>query len=206
MSDARTALHQLLRRLFVYTLGYTDTNFFRPDGQRAPAGASDAPYATVKILSTSLESFNMRRYEVTDPDVDPVLPVFAEGEATDLLEVLEALDQVIVSVQFWRDGRVDGAGRAAWGEAAHARASSLVRRLEMSHSIDYANQLGLGYSSASQVRDLSGLVDGSFERRAQVDLTFYVADAEVLALNMFKSATFDVKIQQPDGHISEVSA
>lgn len=203
MADAETALHRLLRRLFVFALG-TDSNFFRPEGQRAPAGPASAPYATVNLYLSEVASYNLRRWAYADPVVAAVRP--ALDPAPDLLEVMESLDRVTVSVQFWRDGAVDGAGRAAWGETARARALSLVRRLEMSPVVERANEYGLAYAGASAVRDVSGVVDGNYERRAQVDLTFYVANAEVLSLGMFREASLDVKIQQPDGHISEVSA
>lgn len=204
MADASTALHELVRRALARALGLTDTNFFRPDGQRAPAGAANAPYATVKLYGATMASYNLRRYEVTDPAVEDVVP--ADPGDADLLEALEAMTEFTASVQFFRDGAVDGAGRPAWGEGAFDRAKRLVMRIEMSDAAMYLAGLGLAYVSASQVRDLSAVADGSNERRAQVDLTFYVADAEVALMNMFKTATFAVEVQQPDGHIDEVSA
>lgn len=206
MADASTSLHRLLRRLFCYAVG-ADAAFFHPEGQRAPSGAANAPYATVKIYAGEVASYNLRRWTYSDPAVIDVRPTIGEHDsAPDLLEVMESVDKMTVSVQFWRDGAVDGAGRPTWGESARARAESLVRRLEMSASVERANEYGLAYSSASPVRDVSGTVDGNYERRAQVDLTFYVANAEVLSIGMFKEASFDVKVQQQDGHISEVSA
>jgi len=206
MPDAATALHELLRRLCQHTLGVGE-NFFRPAGQRAPAGPASAPFATINVISNELASFNLRRWSPDDPAVAAVTPPVGEHETPpDLLEVLEGLDQVVASVQFYRDGAVDGVGRPVWGDAAHARAASLVRRLEMTFSVERANLYGLAYSSASAVRNLSSVVDGSSERRAQVDLTFYVANAEVVAMSMFRTLSIAIQVQQPDGHINEVSA
>lgn len=199
---AMTALHEIVRRVLGRVLG-TDNNFFRPEGQRAPSGAANAPYATVKIYSSQLVSFDLRRWFPSDLAVAHVVP---EGTVTDLVEVLETTTQFTASVQFWRDGSVDGAGRAAWGEGARDRAERLIMNLELSASIELMNSVGLGYSTASNIRDVSGVVDGNYERRAQVDLTFYFSNSAVAAINMFKTATFDIKVQQPDGHISEVSA
>jgi hypothetical protein len=78
--------------------------------------------------------------------------------------------------------------------------------MELSPTVQLANSYGLAYSGASTIRDLSGVVDGSYEARAQVDLTFNFANSELVALGMFRSATIDVKIQQPSGHIDEVRA
>jgi hypothetical protein len=200
--DYMTALHQLVRQLLQAALGLTDENFFRPHGMRTPAGAASQPYATVQIYASDMASFDLRRFLVTDPNVADVVPV---GTSTNLIEVLETLDFFTASVQFWRDGAVDSAGRPTWGETAHSRARSLVARLELSENVALANSYGLGYSKASQVRDLSGNVDGANERRAQVDLTFYVSNAEVAAINSFRYANLQLKIQQPDGHLNEVN-
>jgi hypothetical protein len=202
MVDGMTALHTLLRLLLVRASGVSDLNFFRPYGQRAPVGDAAAPYATVRLMTSDEVSANLRQWVVTDPAVAGVVD---PEEDHDLVEVLESFDEITVSVQFWKDGRVDAVGRGSWGEAAHSRAASLVRRLWMTHSVEYANQLGLGFVSASQVRDLSAVVDAFNERRAQVDLTFYVTNAETFVLNTFASAAFDVKIQQPDNRIEEVT-
>jgi len=199
---ALTALHELIRRLLTVAMGYTDTNFFRPDGQRAPAGAFKDPYATVKLYNNSLASYNLRRFSVTDPVVVGLVPV----GTTDLIEVIDSCDVIVASVQFWRDGATDGSGRTAWGVGALDRASTLAKRMELSATVEQANKFGLGYGGSSIVRDLSAVVDGSQENRAQVDLTFYFSSPELAAINMFKVAQFDLKVQQPDGHIQEVRA
>jgi hypothetical protein len=200
--DYMAAVQALLRRLCQETLAIEDGNFFRPHGQRAPAGAASAPYATIQIYASDMASLDVRRFLVTDPAVADVLPV---GVQTDLIEVAETLDSFTASVQFWRDGAIDAAGRPAWGETAHSRARSLATRLMLSENVSRANSYGLAYAGSSQVRDLSANVDGANERRAQVDLFFYVSNAEVAAINAFRSATFDIRVQQPDGHINEVS-
>lgn len=201
--DTATALHELVRRLLTFAMGYTDQNFFRPAGQRAPVGAVNAPYATIKIYGDELLSYNLRRFDVDDPRVAGVVSGLA---SSDLVEVIDGLGMFTASVQFFKDGRVDGAGRPAWGDAAQSRARILVRRMELSPTVDQANAYGLAYHTASAVRDLSDpKVDGVGERRAQVDLTFSVGDAEVAAQNMFRIVTLSMKVQQPDGHINEVS-
>lgn len=203
--DGATALHELVRRLLTYAMGYTDQNFFRPAGQRAPVGSTSTPYATVKLYGSELLSYNLRRFDADDPAVADV----AEGlTPSDLVEVIDGLGAITASVQFFKDGRVDGAGRSVWGEAALSRAQSLVRRLEMSHVVDQANAYGLAYQGpVGPIRDLSDpKVDGVGERRAQVDLVFNFGDAEVAAQAMFRTVVFNVKVQQPDGHISEVSS
>jgi hypothetical protein len=205
--DALTALHELVRRLLTTVMGYTDTSFFRPAGQRAPVGSTDKPYATVKLYAEELLSFNLRRFEVTDSAV--TVPVEKLGNPTsDLIEVIDSLDTVTASVQFFKDGRVDAVGRAAWGEAALSRAHALVRRLELTQSVEAANALGLAYQGTlGPVRDLSDVkVDGVGERRAQVDLVFCFSDSEAAAQAMFRSVSFLVKVQQPDGYINEVSS
>lgn len=199
--DYVAALHELLRRLFREATG-ADENFFRPHGMRAPAGPANAPYATLQIYSSDGLSLDIRRFLASDTEIGDVVPV---GTTTNLVEILETMDEFTVSVQFWRDGAVDGSGRPSWGENAHSRARTLAGRLWLSENVMRANVYGLGYAGASQVRDLSGNVDGANERRAQVDLKFYASDALVSAINSFRTASLDIKVQQPDGHISEVS-
>lgn len=201
--DASTALHLLLRRFLTFVMGYTDTNFFRPAGQRAPAGNAAAPYATIQILDSELLSFNFKRFAFDDPQAAAYT---SELEMADLVEIISALETVTVSVQFWKDGAVDGAGRAAWGEKAFDRARRLVKRLELSTSVEQANLYGLGYQSAGKVRNLPAVVDAGLERRSQVDIVFSFGDAEAAAQSMFASVAVGIQIQQPDGHISEVSA
>lgn len=200
--DCIAAVHALVRRLCRAAMGMTDDNFFRPHGMRAPAGAASLPFATIQIYASDMASIDVRRFLVGDPAIADVLPDAIE---TGMLEVAETLDSFTASVQFWRDGAVDGAGRPTWGETAHSRARSLVARLWLSENVERANAYGLAYAGSSQVRDLSGIVDGAIERRAQVDLSFYVSNAEVAAINAFQSASIDIKVQQPDGHINEVS-
>jgi hypothetical protein len=203
--DVATALHELIRRYLTFVMGYADENFFRPSGQRAPVGSTSAPYATVKLYGDKFLSYNLRRVPFDDPAVEGLTD---DLEENDLVEIIDGLSTVTASVQFFKDGRVDGAGRPVWGEAALSRARSLVRRLELSQSVEKANEYGLAYNgTVGPIRDLSDVkIDGVGERRAQVDLIFSFGDAELAAQAMFRTVVFNVKVQQPDGHINEVSS
>lgn len=182
-------------------MGYSDTNFFRPEGTRNPTGPTSKPYATVKLHSPEILSVNMVRV-VPSSDTDHL--VTPTQVPPDLIEVIDSIESITTSVQFFRDGNVDGVGRPIWGEGALSRASSLVKRMNFSHVVDKMFSFGLGFMSASQIRDLSTVVDGVNERRAQVDLEFVISSPEAVALQMFKSAEIGIKMQQPDGSINEV--
>jgi len=128
----------------------------RPANQVAPVGDQSKPFITV--LVTQENSIG----------IDPVS--LSDGLGTLVDVKTEGHYPVTVSVQAFREGALNNMGR--------------IRAL-MVHPLvhDRLMNLGLGYVSASAVRNLTGVLNRTLqEERAQLDLTFHTLRSEVLSV------------------------
>jgi hypothetical protein len=195
--DYMTAVNWLVRRTCREVLGVVP-GYFKPARQRRPAGTTAYDFATVNITSSDLVSVNVSRFGVTDPLVYGYVPAYA----TDLVELVDPLDQFTASINFYRSGQTDVAGIAVAVAQTMGRARTLVKLLESSAAAERMRAYGLGYITASKCRDLSAMVDGNFEDRTQVDLDFYVSDPVVIAINAIAEVDITTKFQSQAGLIT----
>jgi hypothetical protein len=169
--------------------------YFKPARQRRPAGTTAYDFATVAIISSDLVSVDVRRFSATDPRVYGFVPSYS----TELVELVDPLDQFTASINFYRSGQTDAAGMPVAVAQTMSRARTLVKLLESSDAAERMRRYGLGYVTASKCRDLSATVDGNFEDRTQVDLEFYVSDPVVIAVNAIAEVDLEIKLQTQSG-------
>ena len=194
--DYLTAVNRLVRRACRETLGVAE-GYFKPARQRRPAGATSYDYATVTITRSDMVSVNVQRLSPTDLRIAGLVP-----EGAVLVELVDPLDEVTASVNFYRSGATDAAGLPVAVNQTMSRASTLVKLLESSTAAERLRAYGLGYAGASAIRDLSDKVDGNYEDRAQVDLTIYASDPVLLVVTAFASAALDIKFQTSTGLVT----
>lgn len=99
-------------------------------------------------------------------------------------------------------------GIARYSNAAFDRAARLVQKLRLSSSMTLMRALGLGFVSASPIRNLNAIVDHTWESRGQVDLTFNVVNREAEAIETILTAPLTTKFQGSGGvttHDTEVT-
>lgn len=193
MAEYADACNRLVRNAIRQVLGLPD-GYVRPAWQRLPSGKTTEPYATVNIISDTLESVNVIR------ENDPLV-------ANQLLETIEPESKFMASVNFWRGPACDTSGvpRPVASNPALSLAAKLVRDLHSSAAEMLLAGYGLGYVEASVARDLTNTIDGHIEARAQVDLTFYVSDPHQVALAAIAEVqVVGIKFQGPDGQLYEI--
>jgi hypothetical protein len=92
------------------------------------------------------------------------------------------------------------AGIARYSNAAFDRASRLPQRLWLNAAL--LTSLGLKFQGASPVRNLTALVDGTWESRGQVDLTFAVVNRETAVIQTILSVPLTLKSQAAGGAVT----
>lgn len=147
----RKELNRRVRRLVETTAGYAGGDV-RPANQTA--GATGAKFATVLIMNVA-PALPARHDWANIPD-DP------QSRVTETVEVHR---QFRASIQTFR-------------EDALLLANKLCDRITMSSALQLMRGQGLGFVRCGEVRDLSMVVDGSWEERASVDIDFYVVSTE----------------------------
>jgi len=177
-------LNRDIRNLVRVVMGMPE-NSVRPADQIVPAGGQTVEFATVKVIAAS------------DAGLASVSNETVGNVTTEHVDVHKL---ATVSVQFFRGSAKDGAGLAKYTNLAMDRAARLVQRLQLSASVELMNSLGLGFLSASTPRNLTAVVDTSYESRAQVDLVFDFANRESATVPTILSVPVHVGVQQPNGN------
>lgn len=141
----------------------------RPGNQTgAPTGREDEPFITV-LVST----FN-------HPGQDAI--TLENGEGDNVTETGRAMNIALASVQFFRAGAQD-------------RARRMKTLSQMSKATQFLNIAGLGLIGSSAVRNLSAVVNGAWEDRAQVDFEFSFVSTEAQTLETFGSFPISIQTQ-----------
>jgi hypothetical protein len=198
--DYATACNLLVRYLVRTVLGMP-ANSVRPSEQEAPTGGAGQQFATVKIITDEVGNEN---YERVNAPADPLHPDVDQG----ILETVNAIHTFVASVNVYRHGVVDTEGRPVYGGDAFAKAARLGQMLCSSNSAEILAGLGLGYVDCGTARNLSATVDGTYENRGQVDITFCIENPEQVQVAAILHADVFIKHQAPSGRITtlEVSA
>lgn len=168
----------------VRTVMEMPANSVRPSDQKAPTGGQTKEFATVKIISARLAGHPGSSYV---------------NAGDDLTERVDAVHVMSVSVQFFRSPQADAAGLAKYSRAAFDKAVRLRQRLHMAAHVELMRTLGLGLLDVGEARDLTTVVDASYESRGQIDLTFNVVHRETAAIKSIATVPVDLAVQPPDG-------
>lgn len=159
-------INKLIRKFIRETLALPE-NSVRKANQTAPTGKQSEPFATVLITLIDATGEDDRRLD---------------NEAAPSLNVAETIigqRRLVASIQFFRDD-------------AYTKACRLNTMLSMSGSVEKLQAIGLGFVRASPARNLTAIVDGAWEDRAQIDLEFHLAAKEVQSLPTY--GTFPVSV------------
>lgn len=159
-------INKLIRRFVRETLGMPE-NSVRPANQVAPTGKQSEQFATVLITLIDATGEDDRRLA---------------NEAAPSLNVAETIigqRRLVASVQFFRGD-------------AYTKACRLNTLLSMSSAVDRLQAIGLGFVRASPVRNLTAVIDGAWEERAQIDLEFHLVAKEVQSLPTY--GTFPISV------------
>lgn len=175
-------LNLAVRNLVRTVMGMADGSV-RPTNQVAPAGAQTLEIATVQII-TAAELGWANEGQIDNSD----------GSST---ATVDALEEVVASIQFFRSPNPDPVGLAKFSTAAVDRARALCRRLQLPSAVAAMNAAGLGLLRMSQVRDLTAIADSTWESRASVDLTFDVSTLESEAVQTILTGEIDLTFQPP---------
>jgi hypothetical protein len=171
-------------------------NSVRPANQAFPAGGQ-----TDKLVTVFLTSCDDLSIDTTYELVNPADPTQGTNEVTQVPK------QFLCSVNFYR-GTVaaDPEGIAEYGASAMDQASRFIQLLQFSVNIDLMTSLGLAFVTSSKPRDLSALVDATWESRAQIDVTFMAINREAAVITTLESAEVDVSVQGPGGTVHTITA
>lgn len=179
-TDVRSLIEQVMEM---------PANSVRPENQAFPAGGQTDRFVSV-LLSNADDLEIDTTYELVDP-TDPT-------QGTN--EVLQVPKQFTCSINFYRGTVVaDSEGIATYSASAMDQASRFVQLLQFSANLDLMTSLGVAFVDSTKPRDLSALVDATWESRAQLDVTFMAINRESAVIPTLESATIDVSIQAPGG-------
>lgn len=147
-------------------------NTVRPADQNAPTGNTTQQFATVKITM------------IQPTGQDDV--VFANvPNSNNVTETIDGQRLVMASVNFYRGD-------------AFTKVSRLPGLLSTSAATARMRVLGLGLVGTSQARNLTAIQDTLSEERGQIDLTFHVAESEVVTIATY--GTFEVDVSTADAN------
>jgi len=129
----------------------TDTVIIADQNAPRPAGI----YTLIKIVDIGTAGIEASTFEDQDgPDID-------------LIETVEAQRDLLVSFNCF------------YGSAM-TRANKLRLLVSSNSALELLNAAGLGIGKVSDIREMTSVVDGLFESRAQFDLNLYASDSEDL--------------------------
>lgn len=172
-------INKLIRQFVRETLGMPPDSV-RPANQTAPTGKQSEQFATVLITLIEPTGADERR---------------VANEAAPSLNVAETVigqRRLIASIQFFRGD-------------AYTKASRLRTLMATSDAIGRLQAAGLGFVRASAVRNLTGVVDASWEERAQLDLELHLVAREVQSIPTY--GTFPISVSTESSTTSsEVTA
>lgn len=184
-----TDVSRIIRALLVAVTGLPEADV-RPADQVAPSGHQSKEYVTVRIDDVDGMGTPARSHTATG-----TVPNDVTTEHADQAEVM------VVSVDFYRGPNTDGAGIAKYTNKAFDRAARLPQQLALAVNVERMRAAGLGYLGASRPRNLSGVVDHTFESRGQIDLTFNVVNRESAPVETILTVPLTAKFQAPGGAV-----
>lgn len=176
-------LNRNIREL-VRTVMAMEPNSVRPADQIMPAGTQSQRRATVKIIEVKQVGITRREFPAADPN---------------LTESIESVQVVTASINFFGGTKQDPAGLARSQNWGLEMATRLGPRLRLAASIELQLKLGVLLLSEGTPRNLSGVVDATYESRGQVDMTFTAANREQAAVPTLVSAEVELQIQESAG-------
>lgn len=157
-------LNRAIRRLVELTTGIA------PGLVRAANENVEVPdaglWATVLVTQLAPRGWDVHSWE--EIDASPTLQVEETAEAERL---------VMASINFYRDGANDAAGR-------------LTSRITLTDAAALMRQRGIGFVSLTPARNLTGVVFGIWEERAQLDVYFHVCTSEETAVDTYGEFPF----------------
>ena len=134
----------------------------RPSNQVGPVGQPSENFATVFISELGPVGSDVYQY---NPDA---------SIANNVLESILGTRSLMASVNFYKAGALTLASRF------HALAFT-------SRAIALLNAQNLGLYGISRVRNLTALIDTSWEERAQIDIEIYLLSKETVTLETYGS-------------------
>lgn len=172
-------INKMIRKFIRETLALPE-NSVRKANQTAPTGKQSEPFATVLITLIDATGEDDRRLKNED------------APSLNVAETIIGQRRLVASIQFFR-------------EDAYTKACRINALLSMSSSVDKLQAMGLGLIRASAARNLTAVIDGAWEDRAQIDLEFHLVAKEVQSLPTY--GTFPVSVSTASSTTSsEVTA
>lgn len=159
-------INKLIRQLVRETLGMPPDSV-RPANQSAPTGKQTESFATVLVTLIEPTGEDERRL-ANEP-----------APSLNVSETVTGPRRLLASIQFFRAD-------------AYTRASRLKALMAMSSVTARLQAMGLGFVRASAARNLTAVVDASWEERAQIDLEFYLVAREVQSIPTYGTFPIDV--------------
>ena len=159
----------------------------RPANQVAPRGKTSEGFATVLLMETEDAGW-------TESAID--------GSVGSQAETITVPVYVTASVQFFRGTSppTDEASNATFAAGGYDQAVRLERRLQLVQVREIMRGMRIGLIGANRPRDLSGLSNGQWESRGQVDLYFQVIASENAAIETFgEVGEINITVETPAG-------
>jgi hypothetical protein len=199
------AAHWIARYTGRQALGWA-ANTVIPANSVHPSGTQTTHYATVQLREADDDMQLVKAYA----DVPPVSPsVTPTNQST---ETLSHVHIFTASINVYRNTKSDSQGLATFGNQAYSDALSLHSKLQsepIQRLMCAPPPTGfgrcIGYAGSSKVRDLTALVEGNWENRAQVDIEFVFPDDDVSTIGIYDAFQFQFKVQQPDNSIDTMT-
>lgn len=176
-------LNRNIRELVRTVMGMP-ANSVRPANQIMPTGAQNDRRATVQIIDDRQVGVSRRETAAPDPN---------------LTESIDSVQVFTASIQFFGGTKHDAAGIAKSQNWGLEMATRLGPRLRLASSIELMTKLGVLLLAEGTPRNLSGVVDATYESRGQVDLTFTAANREQADVPTLVSAAVELKVQESTG-------
>ncbi len=160
-------INRLIRRFVRETLGLPE-NSVRKANQTAPTGAD----AFATVLITLIEPTGQDERKVSN-------------EAAPSLNVVETVigqRRLLASIQFFR-------------QDAYSNACRLKARLSLSSAIARLQAIGLGLVRAAPARNLTAVIDGAWEERAQIEIEFHLVAREIQSIPTYGAFPISVSTE-----------
>jgi len=174
-------LNRAIRQIVRLCTGIAEPDV-RPANQDAPA---EGDFATVLIMDSNATGHDDDTWANIDGDPDDKVRETLRGQRT-----------AVASIQFFR-------------ENARDLAEKFKTRIAMHDALYKMQELGIGFISATPVRNPSAVVNSAWEGRAQLDMVFSYVSTETADVPSFGSfpitvQTVPVAAQPPVNQSSEV--
>lgn len=128
------------------------------------------PYANVDFLRDMTLGIDQTSFEKID------------GDADNVLNVIEGLREIVYSINCYYDGAYDNAKLIKTG-------------FKRESIIQAGKELGIGIITVSQVNNLSEVVNAEWELRAQFDITLSIVDSDQDTIAAINAATINGEYQ-----------